>query len=69
MRTTMSNSSRAKLITFAPFLTIANQLDEEINISEWNSDKPDRIFWTSIEPISNFSKVKKLNFIIIWRTY
>ena len=31
----MSNSSKTKLVTFAPFLTIANQLDQSIQIREW----------------------------------
>ena len=36
MRVTMSNSSRSKLVTFAPFLLIVNQLDEPISIAECN---------------------------------
>lgn len=32
----MSDSSRAKLVTFAPFLSVANQLDETISIAEWS---------------------------------
>lgn len=51
MRITMSNSSRAKLITFAPFLTIANQLEEKISIRECPKYE-----WKLIEPISDSSK-------------
>jgi len=36
MRVTMSDFSWAKLVTFAPFLSVANQLDETILIAEWN---------------------------------
>lgn len=32
----MSNSSRTKLITFAPFLTVANNLDEVVWLREWH---------------------------------
>jgi vacuolar protein sorting-associated protein 13A/C len=58
MRITMSNSSRSKLITFAPFLSIVNQLDEEFSIREWHQN--DKVTmshdWKSIEPISASSK-------------
>jgi hypothetical protein len=60
MRITMSNSSRTKLITFAPFLTIANQLEEEIQIREWRRNEQNSLKcfeWKNIEPISDVSKV------------
>jgi hypothetical protein len=59
MRITMSNSSRTKLVTFAPFLSIVNQLEERIRIREWHlndhrtgSDND----WISIEPITPQTK-------------
>ena len=52
MRVTMSDASRAKLVTFAPFLSVANQLDETISIAEWNKMiKNDAAYhWKNIEP-------------------
>lgn len=53
MRITMSNSSRAKLITFAPFLSIVNELDQSMLIREWQYHERfvDKKEWKSIEPI------------------
>ena len=39
IRSTMSNSSRTKLISFAPFLSVVNQLNESVQITEHLNDK------------------------------
>ena len=58
MRITMSNSARSKLVTFAPFLSIVNQLDEQLSLREWHPH--DKVTanheWTVVEPISDTSK-------------
>lgn len=56
----MSNSSRSKLVTFAPFLSIANQLDHPILIREWNKYQKNisNYDWKSIEPINLVKKVR-----------
>jgi vacuolar protein sorting-associated protein 13A/C len=57
MRITMSNSSRSKLITFAPFLSIVNQLDENLSVREWHqNDKTINHDWMLVEPINDNSK-------------
>jgi hypothetical protein len=64
LRITMSNSSRTKLITFAPFLTIANQLDDDILIREWHRNERRNEMkgiiyhpnWKTVEPIRDSSK-------------
>lgn len=60
MRITMSNSSRSKLITFAPFLSIVNQLDQAIFIREWHKNQRtvSTYDWKPIEPIDIIKKVK-----------
>lgn len=55
MRTTMSNSSRTKLVTFAPFLTVANNLDELIWIREWSGHEK------KSSPKHNWIKVDRTN--------
>jgi hypothetical protein len=59
MRITMSNSSRSKLITFAPFLSIANQLDQTILIREWHKSQKSvsNYDWKPIESIDILKKV------------
>ena len=61
----MSNSSRSKLVTFAPFLSIANQLDHPILIREWNKYQKNisNYDWKSIEPINLVKKVRKVAFL------
>lgn len=51
MRVTMSDASRAKLVTFAPYLSVANQLEETILFAEWNKNvKNDAAYdWKQIE--------------------
>ena len=59
LRITMSNSSRSKLVTFAPFLSIVNQLEERFSIREWHrSDKntPNETDWKEIEPTTDNTK-------------
>ena len=55
----MSNSSRSKLITFAPFLSIANQLDQPILIREWHKYQKSvsNYDWKPIESINVLKKV------------
>jgi len=52
MRVTMSDFSRAKLVTFAPFLSVANQLDESISIAEWNKQilNDAAYVWKQVDP-------------------
>lgn len=54
IRVTMSNSSRTKLITLAPYLMIVNQLEIPIEIAEYR-DKS-LLKWIPVEPISNTNK-------------
>lgn len=56
MKTTMSNSSRTKIITLAPYLSIVNELDDKISIAEW--PVKDNKAWREIEPIKQNNKVK-----------
>jgi hypothetical protein len=53
MKTTMSNSSRTKLITFAPYLSIINQLDDPIYIAE--CPPRGKYEWKEVGPINNIS--------------
>lgn len=58
MRITMSHSSRSKLITFAPFLSIANQLDQTVHIREWHKQQKNvkTYEWQVIDPINQTLK-------------
>ena len=63
MRITMSNSSRAKLITFAPFLSVVNQLDDQVLfIREWHKNEKyvSNFDWKAIESSGGSSKVDAL---------
>ena len=51
----MSNSSRTKLITFAPYLQIINELDDEVMIAE--SPPRFKFDWKGIETIKSTAKV------------
>jgi hypothetical protein len=59
MRVTMSNSSRAKLITFAPFLSIVNQVDDTLCIREWhrNERQVSKFDWIVIDTNAEIEKV------------
>jgi hypothetical protein len=67
MRITMSNSSRAKLITFAPFLSIVNNLDAFIFIREWHRNEKyvSKFNWKPIESVSDNSTVNVLIFFAL----
>jgi hypothetical protein len=51
----MSNSSRTKLITFAPYLQIINELDDSIMIAE--SPARGKYDWKLISTIKSSTKV------------
>ena len=51
----MCNSSRSKIVTLAPVLSIINELEETIYIQE-HTDKYETQ-WKSVEPISISKKV------------
>ena len=59
MRITMSNSSRAKLITFAPFLSVVNQSDDLVFIREWHRNEKivSNFDWRAVETVNVESKV------------
>ena len=59
MRSTLSNSSRTKLITFAPFLSVVNQLEEPIEICEFNQHEQIAYKWQKVD--SNMSDAFWLN--------
>jgi hypothetical protein len=59
MRSTLSNSSRTKLITFAPFLSVVNQLEEPIEICEFNQHEQIAYKWQKVG--SNMSDAFWLN--------
>ena len=47
IKITLSNSSRTKLVTFAPFLNVVNNLDEPICIAEYKSSSQSK--WENID--------------------
>ncbi|CAF0714006.1 unnamed protein product [Brachionus calyciflorus] len=58
MRITMSNSSRTKLITFAPFLSVANHLDEPLQIRESyrNEKSNSKHNWVQVDKTTDNNK-------------
>lgn len=51
----MSNSSRTKLVTFAPYLSIINELDDTILIAE--CPPRGQYDWNKVEAIKSNNKV------------
>ncbi len=70
LKTTMSNSSRTKLITIAPYLTIINELDETVHVADANAlDSKKEIFDSQFVEIPSIKRNKDQRPIAFWPKY